>query len=188
VRPPDPVPAAPTAADLPAVVAEAKAGSWSAKLRLAAAAFADDDPHMATYLAIAAVDGAGTDPAALADATRLLAAHEMWDELLPPARLLDDLVPAYADAVPVVLACRGGLPADLVDRRRDRIDRIVELAAAHPTAAEPRLLALGVLAGLARANWPMLAEYRHRLADLVAGPPPSFDRETLANVIRARLG
>jgi hypothetical protein len=436
----DPIPTAPTAEELAAVVAEAQAGSWSAKLRLVAAALADDDPHMAAYLATAAVDAAGTGTTALADATALLAAHEMWDELialagprwvaerhgpgpgrhllatylrlrridpaedvlhalyglaaempaepagelraalrteefildgfraarhmpvaptvhardfhnvtlpvpmwkdpavglppahwprialvplsfgsqrlddqpvarglmawvagalrqvtgadvsvhllahdggpladlhrkhtyelmlrltglteepaylvggairygtgadgpdfrsldidvwrpdgqhvrfyqhlgrrtgpgarelvsqlarscgmlpeaswdavLPSARLLDDLVPAYADALPVVLACLGTFPADLVDRRRERIDRVLELAAAHPTEPEPRLLALGLLARLARANWPMLAEYRHHLAGLTAGPYPTLDREALADVIRARL-
>ncbi|HVQ95525.1 MAG TPA: hypothetical protein VMU51_31145 [Mycobacteriales bacterium] len=106
---------------------------------------------------------------------------------LPAARLLDELIPAYADAVPVVLACLGALPLDLLDRRRERIDRIVELAAAHPTEPEPRLLALGLLARLARSGWPILAEYRHHLADLAASTPPSADREALADVIRARL-
>jgi hypothetical protein len=106
---------------------------------------------------------------------------------LPAARLLDELVPAYADAVPVVLACLGALPADLLDRRRERIDKIIELGAAHPTEPEPRVLALGLLARLARAGWPMAAEYRHLLADLATGPQPTAAREALADVIRTRL-
>jgi hypothetical protein len=99
---------------------------------------------------------------------------------LPPARLLERLVPAYSDALPVVLAGGGGLRPQLVDRRRDRLDQLLALAQAFPAELEPRLLLYGLLHRMTSAGSPIPQEYWPRAAALPALPRshPALDQLT----------
>jgi len=74
--------APPASGELSAVREQARAGSWTAALRLAAAALADDDEHLAVYLAARAVEAAGVDRAALGAAAGVLAGRGMWAEVI----------------------------------------------------------------------------------------------------------
>ncbi|WP_088281451.1 hypothetical protein [Kineosporia sp. A_224] len=90
----------------------------------------------------------------------------------PPssARVVARLVPAYSDALPVVLAGIGSLRPELVDRRRDRLDRMLDLVGDFPDEPEPRMLLLGLLQRMEAAGSPIPREYLLRVAALPALP------------------
>lgn len=104
---------------------------------------------------------------------------------LPPSGLLKELVPAYADVLPPLLAQRGALNPGLVDGRRERVDRLFDLIEAYPQEGEPRLLAFGLLAGLARSGSPIPAEYRHRVRALVPVDEPTAALTAMTRIVEA---
>jgi hypothetical protein len=106
---------------------------------------------------------------------------------LPPSPLLRELIPAYADVVSPTLASLGVISADLVDRRRERIDLLFGLIEAHPQECEPRLLAFGLLARLSAAGSVIPSEYQARIEALQPIQRPTSTLVAMTRMMRELL-